>query len=217
MELLALTLVRFVVPLSILKWPVAGLLVSMAVDALDYVFFPFQAGLSHRFYQVWDKVLDSYYQLVAVMTLWQWKEVAMRRMAQLLFGWRLLGVLLFSMTAQPLLLVIFPGVFESLFLFYHAFVKLTHEAEMALSSWQAYVTALLLAGPKLLQEYLMHIQQMAFYEMLTVTVIDRVMQVPMVALAPEPLFYMALIAGIPLLTLMWWVSERRETVAHVNA
>jgi hypothetical protein len=48
---------------------------------------------------------------------WRWPELMLRWVAIALFGWRVLGVLLFEATASRELLLVFPNLFENFYLF----------------------------------------------------------------------------------------------------
>ena len=109
---------RLVVPLTIFRWPLAGGLLSMLVDAVDVILVDAIAkalGVPGEFgptYAQIDKWLDIYYlSFEAVVVTRRWPEALLRRTALALFGWRLLGVLLFEATAIRPLLVVFPNLF----------------------------------------------------------------------------------------------------------
>ena len=97
--------IRLLVPLSILRWPLAGAIASMAVDALDVVLvdaFARALGEPGEFgpmYAQLDKPLDTYYLTIELYVAWRWPEGLLRGTAAVLYGWRLVGAILFELTA----------------------------------------------------------------------------------------------------------------------
>ena len=114
---------RLVVPLTILRWPLAGGLVSMLIDAIDVVLVDATAsvlgepGEFGSFYAQIDKWLDLWYLSLELVIVRRWTEPLVRRAATALFVWRLIGVILFEITGSRPLLVVFPNLFENLYLY----------------------------------------------------------------------------------------------------
>ena len=123
MPALMVIAIRLLVPLTILRWPLAGGLLSLVVDAVDVVLVDAIAGVMGQppefgpIYAQLDKWLDLYYLAFELVVARRWQEVVPRRTAYVLFGWRLLGVILFEITVSRPLLVVFPNLFENYFLF----------------------------------------------------------------------------------------------------
>ena len=72
-----------------------------------------------RAYQSVDKALDIYYLSIAYLsTMRNWTSDAAFRIAQFLFYYRLVGVALFELTDERLMLLLFPNTFEYFFIAY---------------------------------------------------------------------------------------------------
>ena len=97
---------RLILPLSILRWPLAGGLLAMLVDALDVVLVDALAKALGEapefgpFYAQIDKWLDMYYLSLELVVSRRWIEPMLRRTAAGLYAWRLIGVVLFELTAD---------------------------------------------------------------------------------------------------------------------
>src|SRR5438874_1767189 len=73
-ELIIIAL-RLIVPLTILRWPLAGGLAAMVLDALDVVLIEFIPGGSFGdHYAALDKLLDSYYLAIELAVALRWKN-----------------------------------------------------------------------------------------------------------------------------------------------
>ena len=169
--------IRVIVPLAILRWPLAGGILALVIDAIDVVLvdaFAKLVGEPPEFgplYAQLDKWLDLYYLALEVVVARRWTNVVTRRTAYALFGWRLLGVILFEITVERPLLVIFPNLFENYFLYvliaerwFRRFVPRT---------WaQSGLACLLLLIPKEIQEYVLHWEQLHPWQWLRETLIE---------------------------------------------
>ena len=118
MENLALTLVRVFVPLLIFRWPFWGILVALYIDASDWHLYQFRAQEDYVRYQIWDKLLDTYYLSIAFFTSLFWKDIRARAFSIFLFLYRTVGIVLFILLGNGVFLFLFPNVFENFFLFY---------------------------------------------------------------------------------------------------
>lgn len=153
-EVFVITLLRFVVPLLILRRPLAGIFASMMGDAVLSEFLPPEAG-SHAS-SVWDKVLDTYYLSIAAYTSWFWVDHTARLVSLWSFAFRTVGVALFVVTGDRLLLFLVPNFFENFFIFYLAFRKATGETKLFRSDTDFLVIVVALVTPKLAQEFFLH-------------------------------------------------------------
>lgn len=59
--IMVVTIIRLVAPLTILRWPLGGVLVSILADALDQNILRLFGIYTFDDYQKWDKALDIYY------------------------------------------------------------------------------------------------------------------------------------------------------------
>lgn len=71
-----------------------------------------------------DKFLDTYFMAFTAYTIFAWKNKAMKHIALSLFVWRMIGFVAFELTHIRYLLVIFPNVFLTFFLYYQGSIKL---------------------------------------------------------------------------------------------
>ena len=120
---LYLTVLRMLIPLVILKRPLLGLFACMAVDFFDFSTLPLQTPDDYNMYQIWDKILDTYYLVFAAYIAYTWKDKTVARLALLALAYRAIGVLLFIGYEERTILLLFPNLFESLFIFYLVFLK----------------------------------------------------------------------------------------------
>ncbi|MFQ6019383.1 MAG: hypothetical protein ACE5KW_01350 [Dehalococcoidia bacterium] len=153
MENLIVILIRLIVPLSIFRWPLAGALASLVADNLDVVLASLidLGGLWN--YHHLDKYLDTYYLGIAAIVALRWEPLP-RRISLFLFAYRLTGVALFQITGVRLFLFIFPGLFESFFIFYAALKQFA--PGYILTGRRLALWLPLLFIPKLGQEYVIH-------------------------------------------------------------
>jgi hypothetical protein len=150
---------RLVVPLLILKKPLAGGVIAMLLDALDVVIVEFfgPGGMGDHYHTI-DKLLDIYYLSLAAWVSWNWTEQIPRLIAVGLFAYRVVGVAAFEVTGWRPLLFIFPNLFENWFLF--VLIVWKWFPGVKLDTWKRCLTWLaILYIPKLAQEYLLHVAQ----------------------------------------------------------
>jgi len=157
---------RLVVPLSIFRWPLAGGLLSMLVDAVDVILVDAVArafGVPGEFgptYAQIDKWLDIYYlAFETVVVARRWPEALLRRTAIALFGWRLLGVFLFELTLIRPLLVVFPNLFENFYL-YVLIVRRIAPGLVPRTAAQLLLVLVALYIPKAVQEWVLHYEEL---------------------------------------------------------
>ena len=149
---LAVILLRLIVPLTIPRWPLAGGLLSMLLDALDVVLIEMFGG-SFDNYAALDKGLDTYYLALEVFVSLRWEPLA-RWTSVALFAYRAVGVLAFEITQTRWLLLVFPNLFEN---FYIAYLVIRRFAPaFVLTPLRLAGLLVLLLLPKLGQEYLLH-------------------------------------------------------------
>jgi hypothetical protein len=156
---------RLVLPLTILRWPLAGGLLAMVLDMLDVVLVDAIAGVLGQpgefgpFYAQIDKWLDMYYLSLELIVVTRWPEPLLRGAAILLFVWRLAGVVAFEVTAHRPLLLIFPNLFENFYL-YVLIVRRWFPRLMPITRPQVIVVLVVLLVPKLIQEWVLHWEEL---------------------------------------------------------
>jgi hypothetical protein len=114
-ELLVVAAVRIAGSLPVLRWPFAGGLLAIAIDLSDLFLRDYLdlGGLGD--YQAVDKWLDQVMLALFLVVALRWRGPA-RTVAVLLYAFRLIGFVLFEVTGERLVLVMFPNVFETWFL-----------------------------------------------------------------------------------------------------
>ncbi len=150
-------LLRLLVPLSIFHYPFAGGIISMWLDGIDWSVNIFNLPNLHANYVVLDKLLNLYYLSIEAYVLLKWKSVLAKKIAFGLYAIRALGIVLFAFIGKEYLLFIFPNIFENFFLFYLA-VKFILRKEVKLTASTLWISVLVIAIPKMVQEYVMHVQ-----------------------------------------------------------
>lgn len=156
--ILIFTAIRLLVPLILLRLPLIGVVLSIAADMADYPRLSPQTQSQHQTYQLWDKTLDTYLLAVAAVTVLAWKEKRVRNFALFIFGYRVVGVLLFEIFKARFLLMIFPNLFLNFFIFYVIYTKLEPNKPLFRSYSIATLIILALLIPKLTQEYFLHVR-----------------------------------------------------------
>ncbi len=150
---------RFLLPLTIPRYPLPGIIASLVLDGVDQTIFQQFTNLSLEGYQGYDKALDIYYLAVAyISTLRNWSNRFAFQVSRFLFYWRLVGVALFELTHLRPLLLIFPNTFEYFFIFYEAY-RLRWDAGRMSKRLLVGAAALIWIVIKLPQEYWIHIAQ----------------------------------------------------------
>lgn len=156
---------RLVLPLTILRWPLAGGVLALILDALDVVLVDALAraiGEPPEFgpsYAQIDKWLDTYYLALELLMVRRWQEAIPRGTAILLFVWRLAGVIAFEVTGFRPLLLIFPNLFENLYL-YVLIVRRWFPMLMPRTVPQVLLVLVVLMVPKAVQEWVLHWEQL---------------------------------------------------------
>ena len=171
---------RLLVPLSILRWPLAGALASMLLDAVDVILVDAiasvlgQPGEFGPLYAQIDKWLDLWYLSLELVVTRRWREPLVRRAAAGLFAWRLIGVILFEITASHPLLFIFPNLFENFYLYVLIVRRFAPRLEPRTRLQLAAVLAVLLI-PKLVQEYVLHVEELHPWQWLRETFVRPIL------------------------------------------
>ncbi|MGD0863327.1 MAG: hypothetical protein ABSA21_11295 [Candidatus Limnocylindrales bacterium] len=153
LEVAVIGLYRVVGSLPTLRWPLAGGLLAIFVDLTD-LFWMDVLGLGGiPDYQMFDKLADQVYLAVFLIVALRWTGPE-RTISVVLYAFRFVGFVLFVLSGERALLVLFPNVFEFWFLFIAAF----HHFRPALA-WtrlQLAVVLVPLAGAKEVQEWALH-------------------------------------------------------------
>jgi hypothetical protein len=202
---------RFIVPLSIPRFPLPGILASLVLDAVDQTIFQQFPGLDLSSYQGYDKALDIYYLSIAyISTLRNWKNLFAFQVSRFLFYWRLVGVALFELTQLRPLLLIFPNTFEYFFIFYEAY-RLRWDPKWMSKKVVIGAAAFIWIVIKLPQEYWIHIGQIDTTDWIKTSwfgVSADTSWGELVKLRPG-VFLVAIIVIGAVLFGMWWLFKKR--------
>ena len=187
---------RFLLPLTIPRWPLPGILVCLVLDGVDQTIFQ-SFGYDPPGYQGYDKAMDVYYLAIAYLaTLRNWSSGPAYVVGRALYFYRLVGVVAFELTHLRPLLLVFPNTFEYYFIAYEAVRSRWCPLRLLLAGWVV-VAGTIWVVVKLPQEYWIHIAQLDLTDILGGN-----------AWAP-PLLVGLLLA----ITGLWWFVVRPRTPA----
>ena len=191
---LAVVGARLLVPLTIPRWPLPGVLASLVLDAVDHSVF--QAfGYDPPAYQGYDKAMDTYYLAIAYLaTLRNWSSVPGFEVGRFLYFYRLVGVVIFELTHVRAMLLVFANTFECFFIGYEGMRTRWDPRRCGRRAW-VYVAAAIWVFVKLPQEWWIHIAQLDFTD----------------AVADHAWFGPLVLAGLAVLALVVWFVVRPRT------
>jgi len=147
---------RLIVPLLIFKRNLTGGVIAILLDGFDVILIDVMklGGFSGHYHQL-DKVLDTYYLGIEALVAWSWTNQFERLPSLALFGLRIVGVVLFELTEERIVLFLFPNMFENWWLYVVA-VRRWKPAWRPVS-WRGVAVPMgVLLVPKMAQEYLLH-------------------------------------------------------------
>jgi hypothetical protein len=206
---------RFLVPLTIPRFPVPGILASMIIDAADQTIFQQFPSLSLEGYQGYDKALDIYYLTIAyISTLRNWSNIFAFQVSRFLFYWRLVGVVLFELIHLRPLLLIFPNTFEYFFIFYEAY-RLRWDPKRMTNKFVIGAAALIWIVIKLPQEYWIHIAQLDTTNFLKENIFGVPLDTPWseIIAASSGIFIVSIVLVVLILAGIIWLLARRLPTA----
>ena len=114
-EILVIAAIRIAASLPVLRWPLAGGILAIVVDASDLLLRDALDLGGVGDYQSFDKWLDQVYMATFLVVALRWDGPA-RSIAVGLYACRLVGFILFELTGERAVLLLFPNVFEVWFL-----------------------------------------------------------------------------------------------------
>jgi hypothetical protein len=154
-------LIRFFLPLAILRFPLPAVLACLVVDGMDQTVFQW-FGFNPPFYQGYDKAMDVFYLGVAyISTLRNWVNFDAFNVSRFLFFYRQIGVVAFELTQVRTLLLVFPNTFEYFFIAAEAIRGRWNTLRFQLKFWVS-LAAFIWIFIKLPQEYWIHVAQLDF-------------------------------------------------------
>ena len=153
LEVLVIGAVRILGSLPVLRWPLAGGILSILVDLSDLLLRDTLDLGGIPDYQAFDKWADQVYLGLFLIVALRWSGIE-RSIAIALYLFRLVGFVAFELTGERTLLLVFPNVFEPWFLV----VAAVHHWAPGFA-WRPATVAVVLAGlvaVKEAQEWALH-------------------------------------------------------------
>lgn len=159
---LVVVLARLGIPLLIFRYPLPAIVAALVIDAADQTIFQNNTDLDLTGYQGYDKALDVYYLAIAYLSTFRnWADPFAARVAQVLWYYRLVGVVAFELTQVRALLLVFPNTFEYFFICYEV-VRLAWNPERLSHRQVIGLAAFIWIFVKLPQEWWIHVAQLDF-------------------------------------------------------
>jgi len=153
---------RLLVPLLIPRFPLPAILAALVIDAADQTVFQQLTDLDLDGYQSYDKALDIYYLTIAyIAAMRNWASPFAFSVARFLWYYRLVGVVLFEMTEERFLLLLFANTFEYFFIFYEGVRTSWNPARLGRKGVIAAAAGIWIFI-KLPQEWWIHVAQLDF-------------------------------------------------------
>jgi hypothetical protein len=156
LEIVLFVAFRVATSLPVLRWPLAGGLLAIGGDLADLLLRDLVDLGGIGDYQLLDKACDQVYLALFLVVALRWQGVE-RRVAVALYLYRLVGSILFVVTADRAVLFLFPNVFEPWFILVAAVHHLPEPVRWTPARLVAVLAAL--TGLKLVQEWALHVGQ----------------------------------------------------------
>jgi hypothetical protein len=151
-EIVVIAAIRIAGSLPVLRWPLAGGVLAILVDLSDLLLRDTLDLGGVGDYQSLDKWLDLVYLGTFLIVALRW-DGRPRSIAVALLAYRLVGFVLFELTGERVLLLVFPNVFE----FWFLLVAAAGPAQVARwSGARLGVVLLALTAAKEAQEWALH-------------------------------------------------------------
>ena len=194
MVFLAVVSARFFLPLLIFRFPLPAIIACLVLDAADQTIFQNNTNLDLTGYQSYDKALDVFYLAIAYLsTLRNWAAPFAAKTAMFLWYYRLVGVVLFEITQERAVLIIFPNTFEYFFIFYES-VRLFWDPRRMSPKLLVGATAFIWIFIKLPQEWWIHIAQLDFTDFMKEDVLGVTVDTGWGEAFSQNLWFVALLA-----------------------
>ena len=164
MNLAVLTTLRLLTPLLMLRWQLTGVLLAILLDVNDWNLFPFNTPEDHTLYQNWDRIMDMYMWLVALLIVRTWEDKISKNLAFGFLGFRIIGMILFFLTQDRSFLFFFPNFFDNFLVIYLGYVLIFKRGILFETALDVLVILSLLIIPKTIHEYFLHYLQQQPWE-----------------------------------------------------
>ena len=153
LEVVIVALYRVFGSLPTLKWPLAGGLLAIFVDLTDLFWFNVLDLGGVPDYQMFDKLADQVYLAVFLIVALRWTG-SERTISVVLYAFRLAGFVLFELSGDRAVLLLFPNVFE----FWFLFIATLHHFRPVMTWTRLRLAVVLvpLIGAKEVQEWALH-------------------------------------------------------------
>ena len=152
LEVIVIAAIRIAGSLPVLRWALLGGLLAILIDLSDLLLMGVLDLGGVPDYQGLDKWLDQVYLALFLVVSLRWTDPA-RAVSIALYSYRLIGFVLFEVTGERALLLLFPNIFE----FWFIFVALVGDDRVA-RWWPARIAVALavLTVLKEIQEWALH-------------------------------------------------------------
>lgn len=140
---------RVIGALFIFFQPLIGIIISYFLDWFDSYLLIQRAGISRAQYHMLDKNLDEFWSVIMLIVGWHTPFVGLLAG---LFVYRLIGHLVYLATNDTRIFLLFPNVFDFVFLWFVALRPWVSVAS-AMYFWQVIIV---LTGLKVIQEIVLH-------------------------------------------------------------
>ncbi len=143
------------------RWPVGGMFAAIMADNIDTVLIRVIGPGTLESYTLADKLLDTYLLTLFLFFSLRWKDSTARFTSVALFSYRMIGVIVLSITGDRSLLFIFLNLFE--FFFIYQSVTMKWWPHLQVNGFRRLTLVLpALLVPKLVQEYILHVSEFNF-------------------------------------------------------
>jgi hypothetical protein len=149
-------LFRLFFAVFVIPFPLFGGLLSATAEFIDLNILMMVEPEAFPVYQYLDKTLDLLYLGLEAYIASTWKNKLVRNTVLVLFFIRFIGTILFYVIKDPIILVIFPNVFEWFFLTALILMKLNKDQFLTKKS-NIFDTVGILLFVKLVHEYYLHV------------------------------------------------------------
>ena len=191
---------RFLLPLLIPRFPLPAILACLVLDAADQTIFQAVTDDPLAGYQSYDKALDVYYLAIAYCaTMRNWRDPVAFGIARFLFIYRLVGVVVFELTQQRWVLLVFPNTFEYFFICYEVIRVAWNPATRIGPRGMIGLTAVIWVFVKLPQEWWIHVAQNDFTDFVREDVLGVDADTPWSTAFADNLWFVALMAALAVL------------------
>src|SRR3989344_7739559 len=155
--------IRFLVPLTILRWKLLGSVLAILADNFDVVILDNLGIKDYAFYNPMDKFMDTYFYLIQGYTVLSWKNDFAKKIASGLLAYRLVGTVVYEFVQKRWLLMVFPNVFIYFYMYYLISNKFLKRDPYKVK-WELFVGLGVMTLVKLWHEYMLHVVQFPIYD-----------------------------------------------------